>query len=319
LSGKFVTRYDIVPGFAIRGGVNSGFRAPSLGQTGFSTTQNTATIIGSERVRTTSKFLAVDSQAAQALGAEPLKPEKSLSYTAGATLELGRIFRLTVDGYVTHVKDRIVKSDFIGTTNNGGTAVADRLRSNGINDVDSAQFFFNGLDTSTRGLDIVTELTLKDQALGTFRPSAAFSFAKTVLDEVARTPSELANLNVTLIGRQVRSDITQGAPATKLVLGANWAIWRFKTDLRLTNYGSYWEASTTAGNDRRFSGKWITDLDVGFGLTDNVTLSVGAYNLFDVYPDKNGIIGNEGSGQYGSFAPFGLSGGFYYARVGVNI
>ncbi|MEY4509034.1 MAG: hypothetical protein RLZZ450_1156, partial [Pseudomonadota bacterium] len=123
LSGKLVTRYEAVPGLAFRGGVNTGFRAPSLGQTAFSTTQNTGTIIGNARVTTTSKFLPVDSDAAEALGASPLKPEKSLSATAGITVEPSRIFRFTLDIYQTKIDDRIVKTDFLGTAANGGAVV----------------------------------------------------------------------------------------------------------------------------------------------------------------------------------------------------
>jgi len=319
VSGKLVTRLEIAPGLALRGGINSGFRAPSLAQTGFSTTQNTGTVIGTERVRTTSKFLAVDSQAATALGADPLKPERSLSYTAGITFEYARALRITVDGYTTSIDDRIVKTDFIGTTNNGGTAVAELLRANGVNNVDSAQFFSNALDTTTRGVDVVAEYTWKDTAVGTLRPSVAFSYAKTKIDHVKANPSELASLNVVLFGRQVQSDITRGAPNSKLILGFNWSIWRLRTDFRYTRYGDYWEASTTADGDKRFGAKWVADLDVGYSISDNVTLAVGAYNLFNVYPDKNGTISNEGSGQYGSFAPFGLTGGFYYARLNVNL
>jgi hypothetical protein len=32
-------------------------------------------------------------------------------------------------------------------------------------------------------------------------------------------------------------------------------------------------------------------------------------------PDRNGVIAYDGSGAYGNFAPFGLSGGFYYGRI----
>jgi iron complex outermembrane receptor protein len=122
-----------------------------------------------------------------------------------------------------------------------------------------------------------------------------------------------------LFGRQAQIDIVSGVPRSKVVLSGNWAIWRFATELRVTHYGHYTEASTTAGYDVKFSGKWVTDLDVGYGITDAVKLSVGAYNLFDVYPDRRGIVSQDGSGQYGSFAPFGISGGFYYARLNVNI
>jgi iron complex outermembrane receptor protein len=319
-SGKLVTRFEILPGLALRGGINTGFRAPSLAQTGFSTTQNTVTVIGDERIVTTSKFLPVDSAAAKALGARPLKPEKSLSFTAGATYELANNLRLTVDAFQTAIDDRIVKTDFLGTSNNGASAVGDLLRSNGITGVDSAQYFTNAIDTTTRGVDVVAEYTLKTADWGTLRPGAALSFAQTKIDKVAANPSQLRGLNVVLFGRQGQLDLTSGSPRSKVVLGVNYAIWRIKADLRFTRYGDYLEASTTAGFDRSFGAKWISDLDVGLGITDNVTLALGAYNLFNVYPDKNGIVlATDGEGAYGQFAPFGLTGGFYYARVEVNL
>ncbi|MET0283048.1 MAG: TonB-dependent receptor [Polyangiales bacterium] len=319
-SGKFVTRYDIWKGIGIRGGVNTGFRAPSLAQSAFSTTQNTITIIGADRVSTTSKFLPVDSQAARALGASDLKPEKSVSVTAGVTFEPSRIFRLTLDFYQTQIRDRIVKTDFIGTSNNGGAAVGQLLASQGVTDVDSAQYFANAIDTTTRGLDLVSELTLRSARAGTFRPSVAFNFAATEIDKIAANPSQLANLNVVRFGRQGQIDIKRGAPRNKLILAGNYQLGRVRADLRVTRYGEYIEASTTAGADVTFSGKWITDLDVAVNLTDSLSLAVGAYNLFDVYPDHKGALSQtEGSGGYGAFSPFGLSGGFYYARLGLTL
>jgi iron complex outermembrane receptor protein len=189
-----------------------------------------------------------------------------------------------------------------------------------VNNVDSAQFFTNAIDTTTRGVDIVAEYTLKHEDFGIFRPSAAFSLAKTKVDHVRSNPRELSSLNVVLFGRQGQLDLERGAPSTKVVLGASWSIWRLRTDLRVTRFGQYTEASTTAGSDKDFGAKWVTDLEVGYGISDNVTLALGANNLFNVYPDKHGIISiTDGSGQYGIFAPFGLSGGFYYARLAVNL
>jgi iron complex outermembrane recepter protein len=318
VSGKLSTRYQLPLGFAVRGGINSGFRAPSLAQTGFSTTQNTASVIGGNRVSTTSKFLPVDSDAARALGAEDLKPEKSLSFTAGLTYELSRVLRFTLDAYQTSIDDRIVKTDFIGTANNGGPAIAQLLASQGISGVNSAQYFANAIDTTTRGVDVVIESTLRDASIGTVRPSLAFSYARTKIDHVAQNPSELSNLNVVRFGRQGQIDIQSAVPRHKVILGANWAVGRLRSDVRVTRSARYTEASTTAGFDVRFSPKWITDVDVGYDLTDHLNLAVGAYNLFDVYPDKKGALALDGSGQYGSFAPFGLSGGFYYARLSAN-
>lgn len=317
VSGKISTRYEILPGFALRGGINTGFRAPSLAQTGFSTTQNTVTIIGTQRVNTTSKFLPVNSVAAQALGARALKPEKSLNYTLGFTFERGPA-RLTVDAYQIKVDDRIVKTEFLGTASNGGSAIRTILIANGVTGVDSAQFFANAIDTRTRGIDVVAEYNLRSTALGNFRLNAAFSYNKTKITDIIANPSQLASLNVTLFGRQAQRDLVVATPRTKLVLTNDWSSGRLHALARMTRFGSYIESSNVATGDRRFGAKWIADLDVGYDVSDNVTLSVGANNLFDTYPDRNGIIAADGSGAYGNFAPFGLSGGFYYARASVT-
>ena len=316
-SGKISTRYEILPGLAVRGGVNTGFRAPSLAQTGFSTTQNTVTVIGNDRVSTTSKFLPVDSVAAQALGAQPLKPEKSLNFTAGVTYESGRL-RLTIDGYQISVDDRVVKTEFLGTSSNGGGAIKAILVANGVANVDSAQFFTNAIDTRTRGVDVVAEYRLQTAALGEFRLNAAYSYNRTTIRHIIANPAQLSSLNVVLFGRQAQRDLLVATPRSKLAFTSNWSSGPLHALARVTRYGGYVESSNIASGDRRFGAKWITDLDVSYDLSKQVTLSVGANNLFDVYPDRNGAIAADGSGQYGNFAPFGLSGGFYYGRVSVN-
>jgi iron complex outermembrane receptor protein len=314
-SGKVSTRYEILPGLAIRAGVNNGFRAPSLAQTGFSTTQYTVTNINGVNLATTSKFLPVDSPAAVALGAQPLKPERSLNYSVGITYEPIRALRFTADGYQVQLTDRIVKTDFIGTSNNGGSAVAAILESHGITGVNSAQFFTNAINTTTWGTDLVADYTLTTESFGTIRPSAALSYATSQITHVIANPAQLTNLNVVLFGRQGQIDLVNGSPKSKVILALNWAIWRLKNTLRFTRYDSYTEASTTAGFDLVYGAKWITDIDVEYAISDHAALALGAYNLFDVYPDKIGPAAVTGATQYGSFSPFGLTGGFYYARV----
>ena len=106
-----------------------------------------------------------------------------------------------------------------------------------------------------------------------------------------------------------------GSPKSKVILGIKWDIWRFKNTVRLTRYDGYTEASTTVGFDLNYSPKWITDLDIEYAITDQFSLAAGAYNLFNVYPDSIGPPAVTGATQYGSFSPFGLTGGFYYARL----
>ncbi len=313
-SWKVSTRYDLGHGFAVRGGANSGFRAPSLAQTGFSTTQNTATIVGNAPTSITSKFLPVDSAAAIALGAKPLKPEKSVNYTAGLTYEHGNL-HLTVDAYQIRVDDRIIKTEFLGTAANGGSAITAILLANGITGVNSAQFFINGVNTRTRGIDAVADYALRTRGYGSFHLSAAYSYNTTKILGIAQNPAVLAPLDVVLFAHQAQSDLTNGLPHDKLVLTDDWNLGRAHALVRLTRFGKYTEASTVASGDRTFGAKWVTDLEAGYDITDRITLSAGANNLFNVYPQKNGLIASDGSGAYGNFAPFGLDGGFYYGRL----
>jgi len=323
VSGKFSTRYEVAPGFALRGGVNTGFRAPSLAQQGFSTSQNTVITINGDLVPQLVKFLAPGDPIAGFLGAKPLKPEKSLNFTAGATFESGA-FRLTVDGYQIRIRDRIVKTEVLNSaeatrilTSPEVTAI---LAARGVPGFSSGQFFINGVDTRTRGIDVVSEYTLNTPEAGTFRLSAAYSYNKTKILDVAPNPANLSN--TILLGRQARSDLTSATPRDKLILTGDWSLGPVHALFRGTRFGRYTEAGTSnvsTADDRTFSPKWVFDLDVSVQLSKAINLAVGANNLFNQYPDTIGVIqASTGSGYYGMFAPFGLSGGFYYARVGID-
>ncbi len=151
--GKVSTRYEITPCFAIRGGVNTGFRAPSLAQTGFSITQNTTAMIGNTPVSTIAKFLRVNSAEAIALGSQPLEPEKSLKHIAEITYEAGAL-HITLDAHQIRVDDRIVKAEFLGTASNGSTAIRNILIASGVTSVNSVQFSPNAIDTRTRSIAV---------------------------------------------------------------------------------------------------------------------------------------------------------------------
>lgn len=323
LSGKITTRYEVLPGFALRGGINTGFRAPSLAQQGFSTSQNTAVIVNGDIVPQLVKFLAPNDPIAGFFGAKPLTPEKSINFTAGATFERGG-FRLTVDGYQIRIKDRILKTEILNSPEArailSSPDVTSILAARGVPGISSAQFFINGADTRTRGVDVVSEYTIRSGAIGEIKFNAAYSYNSTKLLRVADNPINLSN--TILFGRQARADITSATPRDKLVLSGEWSKGPTRSLLRVTRFGKYTEtgtSQTSTADDRTFSPKWVTDIDIAFQASRSINLAVGANNLFDVYPDPIGVIqANTGAGLYGSFAPFGLSGGFYYARVGIS-
>ncbi|KAK0339645.1 hypothetical protein LTR94_033684, partial [Friedmanniomyces endolithicus] len=107
-TGKFAARYDFNPNFALRGSVSTGFRAPSLQQSFFT---STSSVIQDGAVVETGTFPAV-SAVATALGARPLKAETSTNYSLGAVVRLGA-FDLTIDAYQIDIDDQIVLSELI--------------------------------------------------------------------------------------------------------------------------------------------------------------------------------------------------------------
>lgn len=311
VSGKLTTRYELVPGFALRGAVNNGFRAPSLAQALYAS--STTTFIDGQAVDF--KVLPVASAAAKALGAEELKPEKSNNFSLGFSFEPTRDFRITADAYQIDITDRIVQTGILR-----GTEVSAILAASGLNPNQGGQYFTNAVDTRTRGLDIVADYLQDLKSIGVVRWNVGFGWNKTDITRIKDNPAALASLGAgyELFDRGRRGDMTVATPKTKLIIGANWLFGQFDINAHLSRYGSYTETGYTQASDRTYSAKWITDLDAAYALTKSFTVAVGAKNLFDVYPDKIGIVSENGNGPYGSLSPFGMNGGFYYARASLN-
>lgn len=151
--GKLVGRYKLPQSLAIRGGVNRGFRAPSLHQRFFSPVSTqfiTVNGVNQQREVTTVRN---NSDIARRLGVSSLKPETSWSYSAGAMLGLGRMLNLTVDAYQIDIDDRIVISGRFSNT------IPALSRFFAGTNVTEAQFLTNAIDTRTRGLDVVATST----------------------------------------------------------------------------------------------------------------------------------------------------------------
>ena len=70
--------------------------------------------------------------------------------------------------------------------------------------------------------------------------------------------------------------------------------------------------------DQTFTGKWITDVSVGYQLDPKFQLTLGIDNAFDVYPDRISVNNPDnfgGTRLFSPFSPFGHHGRFVFARV----
>ncbi len=348
-NGKGAARLALGAGFAARASVSSGFHAPALQQQYFGSTSsrtdaNTNTII-------LARLFPVGDPAARALGATKLDPEKSVNATAGLTYEHAG-FTATADFYQIKIEDRIfLSSQFTGTP------VLNYLTSQGITGVEAARFFTNAADTKTRGVDLTLRQRIKLGQANQVTVTAGYNYNTTTLTRVRPTPSSVTALGITtpLFDITERIRATRGQPRNNAQLAARWDIGRFSFLARGVRYGDYEAVALTnlapaqvalfpadskfrtlptetvgaaAGNldvIGQFEAKILTDVDLAYRLNDRFTVSIGANNVFDVYPQEvirsnPQRLGADAGGvfRYSEFNPFPYSGAFYYTRLTVK-
>jgi len=289
--------------------------------------------------------VAVNSPVARALGSQPLKPEKSVNLSGGATLNPFRGFNLTVDYFHIKIRDRIVLSENLGAAGVGtaaqNAAVQQVLVANGFNTVGAARFFINGLDTTTQGVDAVATYRANLGGLGAWNFSAAYNYTKNQIDKRLNTLGSLAQIpGLVLFGRVEGYRFERGQPRTKVVLATDGKIAGIGVSARTTRYGSVISPETTAPladatsltllgpDDQVLRPKWITDFSLSYEYR-GVQLTLGVDNAFDVYPDRRpfGLRPASVGGSYpttyqflpySNFSPFGFNGRFLYARAAIN-
>lgn len=322
---KLTARYDFNDAFAIRGTASSGFRAPTLAESFYSATN----------VSPTSAFVQLppNAAAAQLIGINGLSPEKSRNFSAGFVAHPVPDLTFTADAYQIEIDDRIVVSGQLFGT--GGAinspAVRAAILANG-NTLDSTvtqtgiRIFSNGLDTRTRGIDLLASYATDFGDLGDVDWSLAANYTDTKVTRIAPAPSQLA-AGVALFDKAAISDLETTAPEFRIVASALWTLGALTINLKESYYGESSNFQTRTGAiyyQNRISPTLITDLDIGYEVLDGVTVSVGANNLFNEYPDgvnaaakQDYLSANSQSytGRYPAFSPFGINGGYYYGKL----
>ncbi|KCZ87743.1 TonB-dependent receptor [Hyphomonas jannaschiana VP2] len=307
VTGKLAGRYDFTDQVAVRGAISTGFRAPSLQQQYF-TAISTNFIDG---VPFEVGTFPATSPAAVALGGGQLDAEESTSYSLGLVLTPTNDWFVTIDAYQINIDDQI----FL-TENLGGDDVDAVLAAAGVTGVQRVRFFQNGIETESKGVDIVTKYAFDFGDMGSLDASAAFNYSKT---EVTHVPDNTVIPDLTLFSRSNTLTLEESAPETKFILAGNYTYQQADFVLRATRFGEVLVPSNTPSNDFTLDADWIIDASVNFNVTDKFSVGVGADNLLDEYPTMtpDGLNFN-GIFPYSSRSPYGFSGRFVYARASYN-
>lgn len=351
--GKITTRYDFSPAFALRATASTGFRAPSLQESGYS-----ATNVGPTSA---TLQLAPSSPGAAGAGFGALKPEKSINLSAGVVLRPIPRLVMTLDGYYIKIKDRIVSSGAIdGQRFTSLTTAPVHVNSliNGVTQYDlvqaaiaasgkqidptvlqygtlSIQTFTNGIDTRTAGLEFSARYPI-DLDFGKLDLSLGANYNVTKM-----TRNRLG----ALFGITAIQTIEGASPKAKVNFGALFTSGRFGANLRANYYSkttSLVQPNSASTTPRPIAGTYyeavvkptaIIDLEFDYDITDFANIAIGANNLLDKMPETPPLVADynpatwptngrspyiNGNGSLNApynFGPYGTNGGYYYARV----
>jgi iron complex outermembrane receptor protein len=311
--GKVTGRFALTDWLAIRAAASTGFRAPGLAQEHYAASSSQFRLVNNVLNLLLIKTLPVDSPSAVALGAKPLQPETSKNYSVGLTFDPVPELAVTVDAYRIDVDKRIAITSTLT-----GAAVSNILIAHGLSGDLSAQYYTNAIDTQTDGFDVVATWRHDFGDWGYLRTSAGYNANKTKITGIIPNPPELSSLgaNFVLFDRLSQGNLTTAFPKDKIALAATWTWNQLSVNLRETRFGKYTILQNAVASDRSFGAAWIADLEVAYKVRGDITVAVGSNNLFNKYPDANGIFNTAtGSGQYPGTSPIGFSGGSYYARL----
>jgi iron complex outermembrane receptor protein len=203
----------------------------------------------------------------------------------------------------------------------------------------AVSLFTNGVNTKTKGVDFALDYLTDLAKLGKVDWSIGATYNDTTAYDIRGGTPQLAGqplLNATAI-----SYFTTASPRYVLNFGALWSLNRLSINVHEVIYGNSSEQTGDSGYTDKVAGVSpatqlfyqtstgvlpITNVDVSYNVLQSLKLSVGAANVFNRYPDKVNaqllalynnakILSSSAVGQYSSFSPVGIDGGFYYLRA----
>ncbi len=295
INGKLATRIKLSDAINLRGSVSTGFRAPSLVQVYFNT--QFSDIDGSGGFVETLLASNINPLTSRSYGISDLKEETSLNASFGFTANFGN-FTTTVDGYFIGVDDRIILTgQFDGPA---GSAI------------DAVQFFTNGVDTETIGLDLVLGWK-KDFSFGNIGASLVGNINQMDIINVNNGTLD----EETFFGEREKKFLLASAPENKFIFNLNYSANKFNIGATTTRFSEIELIDFSGTELDYYDAKFSTDITMGYDITKNLNLTIGSNNVFNEYPDEQTDFNTE-SGGYWDAVQMGSNGAFYYTRLSFN-
>lgn len=286
----------------------TGFRAPSLQQKYFETS-STQFINGSPYQV---GYFTNDSQAAKSIGVENLKPEKSKSVSTGFTFKIPEAnITISTDAYFTRIDDRIVLTGQYSRPTDAQIAAATSPEQSealtlfqeafDLKGVERASFWTNGINSETKGIDVVVSQKYDVIQDFTIRNDFAISYNETKRVGDLNVPQSIINAGgepyiYSFFPESSRVYLEEAIPKLKANLTTTFNIKKLDIYLRNSYFGKVTDPGATDVNldgyssvyeHPEYSAKLVTDLSFGYPINEHLRLTLGVNNIGDVYPDRN--------------------------------
>lgn len=281
---KLSSRYKFLDDkVVLRGSYSTGFRAPTLHQIYAQSTQ-ASFVAGTIQL---SGLFNNRSAQARALGIPQLRPEESTNIAVGIGLNPTRNFSVSVDYFSINVQDRIVYSSSISSSNPNST-LGQILSKAGVVNI---QFFINGIETNTSGLDYVASYRNIGLGNGNLNVNLAGNFI--LKNEIVGSPVEpqaIKDEGSSILSAQIRSLLTESRPEYKSILGFDYSVAKWAFGLNNTLFGPTRFQDLDNGGaimnhiKAEFEPAVVTDLSIAYNFSNKFSATINCNNLLDVLP-----------------------------------
>ncbi len=175
----------------------------------------------------------------------------------------------------------------------------------GANSIGGVFYFQNIFDTVTEGIDVVATYSLESD-VGSTLLTASINYGT---NEIDSAPSGFFNAEDVF-------DLEEGTPKTRGVASVKHTYEDWQVTSRLSYYGGYENANnSTLEQIQSFSTEYMFDLEATYFFSETLSVTAGARNLLDNYPDP-GTMGETCCGRiYRSDSIVDWQGGYYYTKL----
>ena len=294
--------------FRVRGSYSTGFRAPTPGQ---QNAFNVTTEFGENNTLVNKGTIPSTHAAAGLVGGKALEPEKSKNFSVGTVIS-DDVVSVTIDYFNIKVEDRLAPSKDFQRGEDITEEQIQQLVDEGITSAGNLQefrFFTNEFETSTQGIDLVLTAPIAKGAV-----SLAYNYTET---EVTKRNADILDdsrvrlLEEGLPKHRGNVTLTQNVVGNLGVLG------------RVNYYGPWFEYAV---GSQIYDDVFLVDLEFNYAFADNLGITVGVNNVFNVEPNNitwsdpniENFTGSIVGRPFGEYSPYGFGGAFWYTKIGYN-